>query len=96
MYNSHTFINKVAFTRGQKINTYAEYMERIICIGVVYQSMLENLKWERALKRYVKMIQMNYSFIKIVNTISLTVYTELNAQKTSAMIMKVHIEILYY
>ena len=71
-------------------------MERIICIGVVYQSMLENLKWERALKGYVKMIQMNYSFIKIVNTISLTVYTELNAQKTSAMIMKVPIKILYY
>ena len=70
-------------------------MKRIICIGVVYQSMLENLKWERALKGYVKMIQMNYSF-KTVNTISLTVYTELNVQKTSAMIMKVHIQILYY
>ena len=40
-------------------------MERLICIGVVYQSMFENLKWERALKGYVKMIQMNYSFSKL-------------------------------
>ena len=67
-------------------------MERIICIGVLYQSMLENLKWERALKVYVKMIQMNYSF-KTVNTICLTVYTELNAQKMSAI--KVHLQVLY-
>ena len=42
----------MTFTRGQK-NTYAHYVDRIICIRVVYQSMLENLKWERALKGYV-------------------------------------------
>ena len=33
-------------------------------------------------------------FFKTVNTISLTVYTELYAQKMSAVIMKVHIQVL--
>ena len=39
-----------------------------------------------------RMTQMNYSF----KTVCLTVYTELNAQKTSAMIIKVHIQVLYH